>query len=93
MVLANFITFAVFIEFLEKNYNFVQIRQVLEIKNIASLTITCFYWKQGCIKMCKHVQKFDVNKGYKLAIVIFISTCHLKNRNLRHTFQMEPFTP
>ena len=35
---------------------------------------TLFYWKRGCIKMRKHMETFHANKGYKLAIVIFVIT-------------------
>ena len=49
-----------------------KIRLVLEIKSVASFIKARFYLKQGCVKMRKHAETFDANKGCKLVIVFFI---------------------
>ena len=42
---------------------FVQICLVLEIKNLVNLIKTSFYWKQGCLSMCKYVETFECNSN------------------------------
>ena len=43
-------------------------------KIVASFIKTHFYWKHGCIKMCKHGKTFHSGKGYKLEIAVSIAT-------------------
>ena len=65
----------IFIEITETANSFVKIRLVLEIKNVACFIKTCFHWKIGnIIKIWKHAKMFNANKGYKLAIAVFIPT-------------------
>ena len=40
---------------------FVQI--CLKIKNLVNLIKTSFYWKQGCVSMCKYVETFECNSS------------------------------
>ena len=63
-----------FINLSETAHSFAKIHAALKIKNIDSFIKTRFYWKRGCIIMCKHAKTFHANKGYKLAIAVFILT-------------------
>ena len=67
------VTFIV-IELSETPNSFMKTSLLLEIKKVASFIKTRFYWKRSCIKMHKHSETFDVNKGYKLSLVAFIPT-------------------
>ena len=64
----------IFIELSEAASSFAQILLVLEIKKVATFIKTRFHCKQDSIKMRKHVETFNANKGCKLAIVVFIPT-------------------
>ena len=60
----------IFIEILLKQFCYN--KSCTEMKNVASFIKARFYWQRDCIKMRKHAATFQANKGYKLAIVIFI---------------------
>ena len=61
-------------ELSEQPNSFVKLRLVLEIESIATFIKTRLYWKQGYIKMFKHVETFNSNKGCKWEIFVFIPT-------------------
>ena len=61
---------------------------VLEIKNITRFIKTRFHCKRGCINMRKHAETSHANKGYKLAIAVFIPICRFHNRHLWYLLKM-----
>ena len=46
-----------------------------------------FHRKRGFMKMLKHEEIFDANKGYKLELSLLYQLCRLENRNLWCTCQ------
>ena len=68
-----------FINLSETAHSFANIHAALKIKNNDSFIKTRFYWKRGCIIMRKHAKTFHTNKGYKLAIAVFILTFSKQN--------------
>ena len=64
----------IFIELSGAANSFLKIRLALKIKNVASIIKRRFYWKRGCIKMYKYAKTFDIKKGCKLPIFVFIPT-------------------
>ena len=57
------------------------------MKNVTSLIKTRLYFIGDCIKIRKHAETFHVNKGCKLAVVVFIPFRCFQNTNLGCSFQ------
>ena len=55
---------------------------VLKIKNAASFVKISFYGTRGCIKMRKDLETFHANKGYQLAIAVFITILSFSKKKL-----------
>ena len=80
------ILFLIFIELSKRANSFVEMYLVLEIKNVASFIKTGFYWKRGCVKLCKYGETFKAYKGYNLVMFVFLPTSSFSKQKLVVSF-------